>query len=80
MGDPKLKKLDIVTDSDGWEAIYINGCLHMQDGTVYACDIAEAAGQQACLITHHCLEADWAGDFPPMLTVALMGPRPRAAR
>lgn len=61
----------VVIDADGNEALYVGGILKSCDGpTVYACDIAEAVGEDAIQFSHVPIDkqiTDWPDKFEKLL-------------
>jgi hypothetical protein len=49
---PETKTVTVVTETDGQEALYVDGILKMHDETIYASDIAEYAGDGPILFRH----------------------------
>lgn len=41
----------VIDEESGHEAIYVGGDLSFQDTTIYACDIAEACGNQIVTVS-----------------------------
>lgn len=61
----QLKQLVVVADCEVSERLYVNGKLYEIEGdTVFACDIAEAAGSDAIQFTRIDIEADMNGEWP----------------
>lgn len=52
------KKVTVVTDINGPEALYVDGVLKFQSETVYATDIASIAGGEPIILEHRCCEFD----------------------
>ena len=52
-----MKSVVVVIDDNGDEALYVSGILTSADGpTVYACDIAEAVGDELIQFSHKAVE------------------------
>lgn len=51
-----MKKITVATEQDGNEALYVDGKLDTSDSTIYACDIAEAAAGEPCIISHRTVD------------------------
>ena len=70
-----MKTLTIVIDEDASECLYIDGKSWKAKGemTVYACDIAEAAGGEPVLIRHVPIEFRHE-NWPDTLEAALANP------
>jgi hypothetical protein len=63
-----MRRLTVVTDSNGPEAIYVNGKLAFSDDTVYATDICRCAGDGPIVIAHEqCEFQDWRWWWPEKL-------------
>lgn len=64
----QLKQLVVVSDCEASERLYVNGKMHEIEGdTVFACDIAEAAGSDAIQFTRIDIESHMAGEWPDNL-------------
>lgn len=70
-----MKKLTIVIDENSYECLYIDGKAWASTGevTVYACDIAAAAGDEPVLIVHQPIDF-YHEQWPDTLEAALSGP------
>lgn len=70
-----MKKLTIVIDENSCECLYIDGKSWPSKGemTVYACDIASAAGGEPVLISHESIDF-YHEQWPDTLEAALSGP------
>lgn len=70
-----MKTLTIVIDEDSYECLYIDGKAWGSKGemTVYACEIAEAAGDEPVLIRHVPIEWEHK-EWPDTLEAALAKP------
>ena len=63
----KLRQITVVTDQDGTEALYVDGELYEQDQTIYAVDIALAAGRDPVMFVHRGID-ELVGRWPQLLS------------
>lgn len=65
----KIKRLDVVTDYNGCEAVYVDGVLVFDSETVYAVDIEGCTGGDPILFRHlDCeFQGEWEGKWPEKL-------------
>lgn len=74
MADKPYKQITVASNEDANECLYIDGKAWKSTGeiTVYACDIAEAAGDQPVLIEHRNVlwpnDQDWPDDLAVLPT------------
>lgn len=52
----KIKKIDIVLDPDGYEAVYKDGEFADSSYTVYPIELIEICGAGPVLLAHHVIE------------------------
>ena len=72
----KIKRITILIDDESNECLYADGKAWESTGevTVYACDIAEAAGGDAIYFEHKSIDHCW-DRWPSNLAIALQDPK-----